>query len=326
MKKIIILFCALVSLCACDNSLEINAPYKQIAIVYGFVDYNSPYQYIRVEKAFQNSSTQNATVSAQVSDSLYFKDIKVQIIANNYQDTLLCVKTDSIPKNSGFFASDKNYIYRTPYYVMNGPWTPVKIIITDTVTGNVFTSTTFLVSGQTIEPRPAPNEIDIVNKTKRITLTYALTGNSRSAAIVEGALRLKYYEAPSSNPSAKEVKTLDIVTSKETDQISVTQISYSFSFLWWQTFDYWTSYFQAQNNNVVREFIGLEFVTWGSGREYVDLKERSKLNTSVVQKKTDYSNIENGLGIFTCRTMDVQSNIVLTQNAKDLINTLPKFQ
>ena len=69
----------LTSLFACKNDIDINAPYKDVAIVYGFLDQNQGTQYIRIEKLYQNSSTQTTAEGAQYPDSLYFDSLYVKI-------------------------------------------------------------------------------------------------------------------------------------------------------------------------------------------------------------------------------------------------------
>jgi hypothetical protein len=325
MKKTIILFCLLCTLLACDNSLEINAPYRQIAVVYGFMDYNSPYQYIRVQKVFQNSVNQTAAVSAEKIDSLYFKDIKVQIINLSNNDTLTCTRIDSVPKNSGFFASDKHYLYRTPFYEFYKKGAvPVKLLITDTITKKEFTSTINLLEPHVVTQRPNEKEIDLNSYVRNFQFEYTINSNAK---LGDAIIRFKYAEAPANNPGQEEVKFLDFFLQANGDISNLTgrnKINYSSRAL----FESWKTFFDApaQNTNVVRRYLGLEHVSYASGNELSELLERNKLNTSVVQKNTDYSNIKDGLGIFVARTLFVQTNVGLQPSSLTLIKTLPKFQ
>ena len=65
---------ALIVLSACKNEIDINAPYKDIPVVYGFLDQNQATQYIRIQKLYQNAANQTTDQGAKIADSLYFDE------------------------------------------------------------------------------------------------------------------------------------------------------------------------------------------------------------------------------------------------------------
>jgi hypothetical protein len=50
LQNLIILILLGITFNSCKNDLEINAPYEDTAVVYGFLDQNQPVQYIRIQK------------------------------------------------------------------------------------------------------------------------------------------------------------------------------------------------------------------------------------------------------------------------------------
>jgi hypothetical protein len=92
----------------------------------------------------------------------------------------------------------------------------------------------------------------------------------------------------------------------------------------------WEQFFLTQPQDMVRRFSAIDFIVWGSGPEIPDLLERSKPNGSVVQKNVNYSNINNGLGIFAARTTTVLSDLEFTDafttdSSRIVISGLPTF-
>jgi len=305
---------------ACDNKLEINAPYKQIPVVYGFIDKNEPVQYLRIQKVFQNSIETKADVAAKITDSLYLNNLKVQLIVNN--DTINCFRTNKFAKESGYFANDSNYIYQSNSYNWFGVgMAKVNLLIRDTVTGNVFTSSCYLIGDQKIDER---NITVSENPNNFFSFRYTL---NKSAYIIDAAVRLKYTEAPTTNPTNFENKYYDYYvqsgneTARYNENDLISERIKSVDIL-----NNWKQFFSKQPTNVIRKYTGVEYVTWGAGPDFLDIQEVNKPNISFVQKRTDYTNIKGGLGIFAARTFNKQVNISVDSIGKTFIYSLPQFQ
>jgi hypothetical protein len=319
-KKLLVIL-TILNLVACDNKLDINAPYKQIPVIYGFVNKNEAFQFIRVQKVFQNSVDINAKDAAKISDSLYLPNLSVQIIyiKNNGRDTVNCTRIDSIDKNPGFFANDKNFIYRSNYYVIQPDVIKAALLVKDTVLGNTYTSECSIIGDQKIDSR---NITVSDNPSNKFRFIYTL---NKSAFMVDAAIRFNYFEYPIGDTINKKLKYYDyylqsgLITSRLLENISISVISKVL-------LDDWRSYFKDQPRDVNRKFASVEYVTWGAGPEFLEIQEISKPNVSFVQKRTDYSNIKNALGIFAARTMNVQTDVTFDAASLDLISEMQQFE
>jgi len=60
-----------VSCFACSNELNVAAEWKNIPVIYAFVDASQEINYFRVEKAFLDPDISGETI-AQIPDSLYY--------------------------------------------------------------------------------------------------------------------------------------------------------------------------------------------------------------------------------------------------------------
>jgi hypothetical protein len=326
MKKNILIILVVLGFVACDNKLEINAPYRDIPVIYGFININDTVQYLRIQKVFQNSIEVKANEASKISDSLELKNIKVQLIVVRAftKDTINCYKTNEISKEAGFFANDVNFIYKSDVYNLKqyADIQSVNLNVTNTLTGNKYTAMCNLIGDQAIESR---NITISENSANKFRFSYRI---NTSAYIIDAAIRLKYLEAPLSNPTAFVEKFYDyyVQSSDETAKYQPNSIV-SFLIKSPDVLKDWRAYFDIQSKNVIRQYVGVEYVTWGTSAELLDIQEISKPNISFVQKRTDYSNIKGGaLGLFTARTINIQTAITLDNGGIALIKALPQFQ
>ena len=71
---------------SCETDFDVTSDWEDIAIVYGLLDPTDTAQYIKINKAFLDKSV-SALVIAQNPDSLYYKNIVVQL--QQFQNSVL---------------------------------------------------------------------------------------------------------------------------------------------------------------------------------------------------------------------------------------------
>lgn len=120
MKKIItFLFLFSLIFSACETEFEVNANWEEVMVVYGLLDQSQEQQYIKINKAYLGEG--NALQMASVADSVNYDpaDLHVQIIRVKDGAFGSVIRIDSIDldtttlivKDDGLFATDKNIIY-----------------------------------------------------------------------------------------------------------------------------------------------------------------------------------------------------------------------
>lgn len=123
MQRIFIYFSLLIIILAnsCDNSLEVDAPWKDISVIYCIINPDDSIHYVKLNKCFLGNGDNSAY--AQISDSIYYNNATVKLITGEINDkgefiedynspVILLEKTTEIPKDSGLFTTN-NIIYRT---------------------------------------------------------------------------------------------------------------------------------------------------------------------------------------------------------------------
>lgn len=320
MKLTRLLFAVLIGtlFAGCENEIDINAPWQETPVIYGFLDVNKTTQYIRVQKTYQNSVDLTTAEGAQISDSLYFKDSTATItVTPSGGAPVTFTKVDTLPKNSGFFASDVNFIYQANMVI--DPSREYNLQVYSKATGKSYTSKTRIVgvtsmdkSGTTIFIRPYRN-------TNPIQFKFTLPSG---AYIYDAAIRFWYREYPTGNPGAFKLKYVDFFYRKNfLISTPETLLPHSSELI------YHLKNVIEPASNVTREFQQIDYVVTSGSKEIKDIIDLSKPSAVIVQRKTDFSNINGGLGIFSSRSETVKSNIPLQDDSSKvyLVKDLPNF-
>ena len=105
---------------ACETEFEVSADWKEVTVVYGLLDQSNDQQYIKINKAYLGIG--DALQMASVADSINYNpaDLEVKIIkvkdgAFGSIDLLDSIYLDTtlIAKDDGLFATNENIIYTT---------------------------------------------------------------------------------------------------------------------------------------------------------------------------------------------------------------------
>ncbi len=127
----------------CSNTLNIDAPYKDITVVYGLLDQNDTTHYIRINKAFLGQG--NANTMATVYDSINYPtgELTVQLQDLSSSATVTLNSTMGIPVSPGVLSYPNQIEYYTNTVLNQND--QYKLIITNNKTGKVVTGSTYLL-------------------------------------------------------------------------------------------------------------------------------------------------------------------------------------
>jgi hypothetical protein len=149
MKKIVYLFLSaatVINLLGCNNKLNILAPYKDVTVVYGLMDQSDTVHYIRVNRAYQTSG--NAITAAAQYDSINYPVGTLTVQLQDWNNgslvgTITLDTTTGINLNAGIFSYPKQVLYYTKQ-VLN-PNDQYNLLITNVKTNKVITGSTTLL-------------------------------------------------------------------------------------------------------------------------------------------------------------------------------------
>jgi hypothetical protein len=291
--KVIQLACicfAMLIASSCKNDIEINAPWKETPVVYAFIDPNTNTQFFRIEKTYQNSTDLTTDEGAKIADSLYFDTLIVKVFESG--NTYTFTKTKNVPKDDGFFASGAHFLYQCNNFtgILNHNYT---LQLFSPKTGKTYNATTTCIGPSRITA--ARLRFDGTNPSQTSVITTTDIVNSE---VNNQTMSLIYLEYPTGGTGGD--------TLRADYNFSVDTIPYRIKA---NVFINAVKDLIPVKSAVERKVIRIDFVNIGGGKELKDLIELGKPTLDVVQKKPDYSNVTDALGIFSSRSYKYTTNI-----------------
>jgi len=320
-KLLLSAFAALLfSFPACDNTVDINAPWKEVLVVYGLLNPTDSVHYIKINKAFLNEQT-GALEAAATSDSLYFNDLDVQVVRVDDNTVYTCLQDNSIPKDSGLFANDRNTLWAFRTRLSN--FNQYRVEITRRSTGLKVTAST-VICGPASVLAPAQDTFSTLNlQLENIPVIYS-SGQNTGAYDVQ--MDLVYDEFPATDTLRKTRKSItwNMLRDQRTNffggGVRLTNIIPRTAF-----FQFVAARIKADPLLRRRvQYVNIRF--YGGAPQLVDYISVSEPSIGIVQKQADYTNITNGLGIFSSRYIQTIPRVKLDQNSRLVFNARPEIK
>ena len=317
MKKLYFISCIFILFfSSCETEFDVHAEWEEVLVVYGLIDPAEEAQYVRINKAYlgDGDAIQMASTDSINIDPSDFRVVIKKEKLNSFNDWEIL---DSLPlidtvmyKEEGLFYSAQNIIY----YVENNSFFDVSnyddrrfsIYVTNKRTDVSVDSYTKLVQ---------PIQFDL-NQSYQLGLYNAnefQLGDikwikPKNAYVYELELVLKYTELYNGSLDTISIGWKSSVVDK--NKITVDGEKY-FNFL----------ENEIQKNSLVqRNYIGFEaIITAGSEDLYTYISINTP-SSSIVQERPAFTNINNGIGIFSSRTSE-KSSITLTSQTIDYLKS-----
>jgi hypothetical protein len=342
MKKTFAWMVMLVSLlmAGCETDFDTTGDWEDITVVYGLIDHSQPVQYVKINKAFLGKG--NALVMAQEPDSVsYGNSLNVRI--EEWDDdvlvqTILLDTTTVYDKEPGVFYAPEQVVYKTrPYnlygydtvtgqYTWLNPDDTYKLVIENTKSGKTVTSHTGLVRDFSIsKPNYGSTTINFKNMPNLYyTLEWDVADNG---AIYEILIEFTYREL-AYNSTDTVTKTLvlskgESIPTTFQDEITYPYLTSSFYGTILAQVPYDDPAVEANIKERYSE--NVIFTISVATKELQMYIETNKPSTSVVQEKPQYTNIDDGLGIFASRYSKSRAKRLHAESVDELKTLNIKF-
>jgi hypothetical protein len=305
---------------SCNDELNLIETGKETPIVYGFLSLNDTATYIRVEHAFVDASKPAADL-AKVADSLYYSNVTVTLVRvkNNERFVLTRVdgNTEGYRRDDGIFAKSPNYLYKVKnanlamqadeqwrITIQRNGDTKILAQATTKVIGNynIFApqagASLFLTYDNTFNVSIETTEITAKFYDVKVIVNYdEVIGSVRTAKKAEWLLA-----------SGSPRKGTDIQTSfRRNARDFYTFIGNNI----------------PVNANATRFFKDFDVEVTAGGQELIDYVNVGISNIGITgsQAIPTYTNVENGLGLFTSRNKTDIKGMKLNDQSIDLLKT-----
>lgn len=292
----------------CDNSLNVTADWTEIPVIYGLLNPSASENYIRINRAYLNQEGDAISYGA-VADSIYFEDLTVSLVESRNGvegNTISFAKVDGdtigLSKEPGVFAQTPNILYRTNYDIKSTDFANLyayELVVVNNKSNKVYRSKANMVGdSEILSPlRESDPRFNIDDDTTRYI--YIIYREAPQAKMYDCVIRFRYQEYDKSNPSQIRIDSVDwnVFKRKETirlrgyEEQQTNVRSYLF-------YDFLSSSMEA-NPDVERKPIDMGFYLYAAGEDMYTYVEVNQPSIGIVQKKPEFTNISDGLGIFS---------------------------
>jgi len=307
----------------CSTDLEVNAPYKEITVVYGLMSTNELTHWVLVNRAFLGEG--DAFVYAQIPDSNQYTDEQLQnaVIEELDNGTVVNIYPllDSILDNrvEGTFYNPvhKAYYFNAAYLNTNRDYR-----FRATVKGNDVTATTAMVNDFVITSPFLNNpnsKISFINSNGNYVDVEVKWNTGKDGRRYQVDHVFKYVEVRNGTDSTYKAISLSAGTRVSggldgNEAMNVVIDGESF-------FQSIGSRIESDPTVEKRVFKGLDFVFWVASDEFHTYLQLAAPVSGIVEERPDYTNVDNGYGLFGSRYFKSVNNKQLSnESANELVN------
>ena len=324
-KAIIFIFLGTVVFTSCDSKLDVNADWKDITVVYGLLDQSDSVHYLKITKAFlgpgnalsfakipDSSNYQgklevriegweiNSKVDSTLQQTIYFDTIT---ISNKEEgDSIFYYPHQLVYKSIGSEKLNSNYIY--------------KLFIKDPLTGKEITARTSLVQKMPdiAKPDPAPAKATFVPGIKNQVEWTSAKGGKRYQLVA----RFSYLETQIADPSQQVLKYVDwVIFNDLKTENTLGGIIMKFSYSADVFYTVLGSHIPV-DPGVSRVASKMEYIFTVAADDLNTYMEVTEPSYTIVQEKPPFTNVSNGIGIFSARHNNTQDYPIIQITFSDL--------
>lgn len=344
-RKTLLLLCSMAVLASCDNDIDITADWKDVPVIYGVLDVNEPVQYVKLNKAFLGQG--DVMMMAQEFDSLHYNVdlVEVRLLEQKLEwvDSLVAKDwvtkkvielepTTEFDKPEGVFSSPSQIIYKTEEELNKDRFYAIEVfnVQSDSVVAYTDSPVDLLPSIQIVKPNIfSPLSITSNGYTPKVEWSSVEGGK-----LYELKMRFNYIEHPILDPSDTVHKFIEWTFPRRQSLNVNGGENMSFSIDNEQFLNFLSANID-EDQDMRRQAVGmqpssgssgfsishscLDFTLYAAGEELTTYILLNGNSSSIVVERPNYTNIENGIGIFSSRTKDIVSGVKITNATNDEI-------
>lgn len=308
---------------ACKNDVDVLAKYEENAVVYAILSASETTHFVKINKVFTNPNSKAMDV-AQIADSLYFDTLTPEIVEQQTGKRIPLFKANVVLKDSGFFATAPNYLYATASNTILNPLYNYTVEFRLPKSQKLISATTNIVRPFTIQqPNLSFSNVLDFNMNARFNIRFLTPVNSK---VFDAIFVFNYSETDKTDTMNITYKSISwkIMNNVKADKdrggeiISTTVESISF-------YDLLVNNIQ-KNDNLIRKFVPCDLTIYAGNLELDTYIQSLQPSIGIVQKQSEYTNIINGVGIFSSRFIRNYPSLDLSTNTKNNIVVLDKYK
>ncbi len=313
MSKMILPVCLLIVwLSACDNTLNLSAPWKDIPIVYGVLSPADTAHYVRIEKAFLDPN-RSALEVARIPDSLYYTSLDASIVHINTGTRYTLVPVDGAaegyPRQDGIFATSPNILYKLAApqgSIRSGDRYRIEIQRSGQLP--LVTAETVVVGAPNIvQPTPGGNVRFVYNNVFRI-----IWQHGSGAAFYDVRLTVSYEEYHVSEPDIRSEESVEWQLGSSITDNTAEVMGIAF-------YEFLNGHIES-DPMVRRAITDIAIQVRSGGAEIHEFRRVQQANVGITSAGGDipqYTNLSEGIGLFSSSNRHLRSGLILHPESRD---------
>lgn len=307
-RSVSLVVALLMLMVSCETDFDITSEWKDITVVYGLIDQTDSVHFIKINKAFLG--TGNALQYANVEDSSSYRGkLEVKLIEDrngSFRDIMFDT-TSVYTKEPGLFYYPHQLLYKSDKQLFEDGRYELKI--RNTITGKEISASTPLIHDFAIEkPSLGSKTIEFkrsVTSEQKINWISAVNGKRYQVTI-------RFFFKESSASGDTLVRSVDWIQSPQISDQATGGESMESNYVNEKFFTTCINQIpytdQAKEADVdTRQVLRVDFIFTAIGDEMNTYLEVNEPSSGVLQDKPEYTNINNGIGIFSCRYSKIRS-------------------
>lgn len=292
---------------SCNKDLNVNADWKDITVVYGLLDQHTDTTFVKITKAFLGPG--DAMQFAQIPDSSYYPD-KLEVLleeydGNNLRDSFSLDTITIHNKEAGdsiFFYPDQLMYYTTA--PLNQDYI-YRLKIKNRRTGKEITAETGLVHNFSID---RPQIIASFPPGQTFEVKWEPAKNGKRYQLV---IRFLYYESLKTDPQNLVLKSVDwtVFNNIKSTENQILPFDYYFPG------DAFYAVIGSRipvNPDVTRSAYRALFLFSVAADDMATYMDVTEPSLSLIQEKPSFTNITNGIGLFSSRFVKATDSLALS--------------
>jgi hypothetical protein len=310
---------------SCEEDFNINAPYKDISVVFGLLDPGEDTILLKINKAFLGEG--NVMEMAKIEDSsVYVNGLDATIEEWENGSFIKSYKLDTVTiknKEEGIFYNPYQIIYYTPYE----PVTTRTYLLKVVVNNKTLTAQTDLVNNFSISKPSAGSKFIMFRPGSEGDIEWTSAKNGKRYEIL---IRIKYKEVLLDSPDTVytyvdwSMGTKKSVDDNGGEEMKVAYSNDGFYNLIANEIPYTDAAVEA---NVKERYTNdVDFIIAVAAVELNTYMEVNEPSNSIIQDRPEYTNIENGTGIFSSRFRNTRTKKLHPETIQTIKSDLPQLK
>lgn len=304
---------------SCSTDFEVNAPYKETTVVYGLINPRDKEQHFRINRSFLGEA--DAEDMAKIADSINYREGDIAVVLEKLKkeevlSSEILTRFLGPNKSAGAFNSDTstNYLYKATQPIQ--PEHDYRLVITKK-DGTKVTARTSIIDSANFTIKEPKTSMSFTNSTGGLISSTVSWGTAKNGKIYDVTLRFRYAETNTNNGLTTS-RSIDMYLGEFKSNSTRGGENMEFE-LKGETFFRYIASQMSKDYFYSRKFEGIDLIFNIGTTElatYIDVKKPS---TGLVQERPEYTNVENGLGIFSSKFTKYLNNIILAPKSDEYL-------